>query len=325
MHNDGILAFTFHHAAGSAWESLLRSVCDAGYFLESIYPIHGEPEASLHLQDKKSISYDLIHVCRKRPVEEKVQTRSWAGIRQEIRRKAREEVKAIEKGRYGNEPLAPEDINIVLIGKCLELYSRHYGGVVDHEGKEFPLKEALTEIRMMVDQLQSKEDPLPSELADIDPESYIYLLSLCNRKEIKSDAVHKATMGVIEPDLLLKAGLMIKGRTGRGRTYEVKQPIERIDVLSEKFRETLNAQPNLFGEVEMPKTREKVYFIDYVHYLMALAESGENIVPWLERFRGETPGLRAAFEYLRNKTPRFSGTIKKIMDLIDIGPLFIKG
>jgi len=32
----------------------------------------------------------------------------------------------LEAGRYGKEKLSPDDLNISLIGKCLELYSSHY-------------------------------------------------------------------------------------------------------------------------------------------------------------------------------------------------------
>ncbi|GFP31584.1 putative DNA methylase, partial [Candidatus Hakubella thermalkaliphila] len=53
LKDDGLLAFTFHHAEGSAWEALLRAVCNAGYAIESVYPIHGESESSLHLLDKR--------------------------------------------------------------------------------------------------------------------------------------------------------------------------------------------------------------------------------------------------------------------------------
>jgi len=320
--DNGLLTFTFHHAEGSAWESLLRSVVRSGFVIEAIYPIHAESEQSLQIMDKKSISYDLIHICRKRPDNSKLNKRSWAGIRQEIRRRAREEIKAIEAGRYGQDPLSPADINIILIGKCLELYSRHYGAIVDHEGNEVTLRQALEEIRMMVDQLVTKEQPLPSELNDIDPESYVYLTCLCDRKEVKSDDVHKATRGILEPDSLIKAGIMIKGRAGRGRTYEVKQPIERFNSLLEKFKETPTPQQNLFGEIDIPKPKGKTYFIDYIHFLMALVEGRENIMPWLERFRGETPRLRPACEYLMAKNRSFAPTLKKILNLMDVGPLF---
>jgi len=175
---------------------------------------------------------------------------------------------------------------------------------------------------MMVDQLVTTEQPLPSELADIDPESYVYLTCLCDRKEVKSDDVHKATRGILEPDSLIKAGIMIKGRAGRGRSYEVKQPLERFHALLEKFNPPKQEQQSLFGELNPQKTKSKVYFIDYVHLLMALAEGGENVVPWLERFRGETPRLRAACEYLMSRNKGFTSSLKKILGLIDIGPLF---
>jgi adenine-specific DNA methylase len=32
----------------------------------AIYPVHAESESSLHLMGKENISYDLIHVCRRR-------------------------------------------------------------------------------------------------------------------------------------------------------------------------------------------------------------------------------------------------------------------
>ena len=60
------LIFTFHHSEASAWEALLDAVCEAGYFIEAVYPINGEAENSLHLMNNEAISYDLIHICKKR-------------------------------------------------------------------------------------------------------------------------------------------------------------------------------------------------------------------------------------------------------------------
>jgi hypothetical protein len=92
--------------------------------------------------NNEAISYDLIHVCKKRTAEA-IRSRSWAGVRQEIRQRAREEITLIESGRYGNEKLSPSDVNILLIGKCLELYSKHYGAIVDYQDQPVPLHEAL--------------------------------------------------------------------------------------------------------------------------------------------------------------------------------------
>lgn len=317
---DGLMVFTFHHAEGETWVALLQALCDAGFEIDSVYPIHGEREASLHLLEKEAIAYDLIHLCRKRGADANVERRSWAGIRQEIRRRARQEIQAIEAGRYG-KGLSLADINIILIGKCLELYSRHYGAVVDHEENPVDLRDALKDIRSLVDQLLTKEEPLPSELEDIDPESRIYFLTLCDRKEIKIDEVHKATRGILDPEDLMAAGLIIKGRAGRGRTYEVKQPVERFQSLLAKFRAEPSSQPDFF-EGGRPKSKGRHYFIDYLHLLMALTEGGEPLMPWLERFRGETPRLRAACGYLATRNKTFAPVLKKIRDLLDVGPLF---
>jgi hypothetical protein len=249
-----------------------------------------------------------------------VEKRQWAGIRQEIRRRAREEIRAIEAGRYGAEPLAPSDVNIILIGKCLELYSRHFGAVMDQD-TPFELRDALKEIRSLVDHLVTTDRPLPSELEDIDAASRVYFLALCDRKEVKTDEVHKVTRGILEPEDLIEAGLIIKGRAGRGRTYEVKQPLERFQQLETKFRVERAPQLDLI-EDGRPKAKGRVYFIDYVHFLMALAEAGENLTPWLDRFRGEYPRLRAACEYLAVRNKGFTATLKKIQDLLEPSPLF---
>jgi len=319
LEEQGLLIFTFHHAEGSTWETLLDSLCQAGFAIVAIYPIHGESESSLHLMDKDSISYDLIHVCKKRDPQETIKERSWAGVRQEIRARAREEIKTIEAGRYGSERLSPADKNIILIGKCLELYSRHYGKIVDFKGDVVPLGEALLAIRMMVEQLVSYERPLPSELEMLDPVSYVYFTCLCDRKEITSDEVHKTTRGLIEPAALIKAGVMRKGRAKRGRTYEVKTPDERYRELDALFMKKgkQSEQLSLFPEMEEARF-DQISLVDVIHYLMALAQEGENLSPWLKRFEAIRPQLRAALEYLQDKNPTFLNPITKIQQLMEV-------
>lgn len=321
--DDGIMCFTFHHSEDSAWEALLLAVCNAGFYVEAVYPIHGEAENTLHLMGNEAISYDLIHVCRKRLVLSTTTKRSWAGIRHEIRQRARDEARLIESGRYGNEPLAPSDVNILLIGKCLELYSKHYGAIVDHEDKPVPIHRALQEIKMLVDQIVTKEGPLPTELEEIDRPSYIYFTTLCGRREIKSDDVSKNTRGIIEPSELREYGLIIKGREKRGRTYEVKLPVERLDDLKLKFENgTLSFQQDLFGNDGDSRLPSEVLFVDCVHLLLGLAEVGENILPWLEKFRGLRPQIRAACEYLPSRNKAFEAPAKKVMGLLDERTLF---
>ena len=64
------------------------------------------------------------------------------GFGKRCSRKAREELQAIERGRYGNQPLPEPDVRLICIGKCLELYSAHYGKVLDHENRPLPASQS---------------------------------------------------------------------------------------------------------------------------------------------------------------------------------------
>ncbi len=307
--DDGIFVFTFHHAEGKAWEAVLNSICNAGLFIEAVYPIHSEREASLHLQDKTAIAYDLIHVCRKRDASvAATRSRTWAGLRQEVRKRARKEIEAIEAGRYGGEPLPAPDVRMVLIGKCLEVYSRHYGQVLDWRGVPLPLGAALQDIRLMVEQVVSHENPLPSELDKIDATSQVWLLAFCDKTEVSYDNVSKLTRGVFETSELTahKPPLIRKGRLKGGRTYRVLTPQERLNDLKERFNlRRPSAQMELLSAEESGAVVPGAdNLIDDAPFLLAQAELGERLDQWVENFHGLREPLRATFEYLNERDPK---------------------
>ncbi|MEW6246604.1 MAG: DNA methyltransferase [Nitrospirota bacterium] len=323
--DEGLLVFTFHHTdqEGVVWEGLLESLCQTGFEIAAVYPIHAESETSLHLMEKENISYDLIHVCRKR--REDPSSRSWAGIRQEVRRKAREELQAIERGRYGNQPLPEPDVRLICIGKCLELYSAHYGKVLDHEGKPLPLHKALQDISAIVDQLVTRDRPLPAELETVDAISYVWLRVLAPiRREITVDAVSKAVRGMqVSVDDLKDAGLLVRGRAGRGRTYEVKQPSERLDELVRRYQPVLMGRPGQ-GELftgEGETISHDMPLVDLLHLVIGLATAGDSVVPWLERFAGLRRQLRAALSFVRALRADWKEPIDRVLALIEGAPL----
>ncbi|MCL5421040.1 MAG: DUF1156 domain-containing protein [Nitrospirae bacterium] len=324
----GLVVFTFHHndQEGTVWEGLLQTLCDAGFEISAVYPIHAEREASLHLMDKANISYDLIHVCRKR--NEDPTPRSWAGIRQEVRRRARAELLAIEAGRYGNKPLPEPDVRLVCIGKCLELYSAHYDRVLDHEGKTYPLHKALQDISSIVDQLVTRERPLPQELEEIDAMTYAWLRLLAeHRREVNVDKISKgmrALQGSTED--LKKAGLIIRGRTGRGRTYEVKQPKERLEALTDKLHKASQTteQAALF-EGHAATNGDKVSLVDLLHVLIALADAGESVLPWLERFDARRTEMLAGLRFVRDLRAEWAGAIDRVIAVMEGAPLLRQG
>ncbi len=323
--DDSLLVFTFHHTdtEGTVWEGLLQSLCDTGFEIAAVYPIHAESESSLHLHDKENVAYDLIHVCRKR--RENPSNRSWAGVRQEVRRRARAELAAIEAGRYGNQPLPEPDVRLVCIGKCLELYSTHYNRVLDHEGNPLPLHKALQDIGAIIDQLVTRERPLPPELEDIDALSYAWLrLLMPVRGEVGVDKVNKGLRAMqVNTEDLRKAGLIIRGRAGRGRTYEVKQPLDRLEDARKRLQKAYEqtAQSVLFQDDPALATAT-VPLVDLLHALIALADAGEQVLPWLERFPGRQAALRAGLRFLRDERADWSAAIDRVLAIIEGAPLF---
>lgn len=119
--------------------------------------------------------------------------------------------------------------------------------------------------------------------------------------------------------MLIKAGVIRKGRAKRGRTYEVKLPNERYADLAKLFKSKFKSlsQLLLFPEMEEAKF-DNVALVDVLHYLMGLAEAGENLIPWLKQFKPITPNIRVSCEYLLDKNPTFQGPINKVLNIIEV-------
>jgi SAM-dependent methyltransferase len=303
----GHVIFTFHHSGDTAWQSVLDSICRAGLAIEAVYPVHSEREASLHLQDKDNIAYDLVHVCRLRRPEEVANRRSWAGLKAQVRRRAQEEIRQIEAGRYGGKVLPPGDVRMVLIGKCLEVYSQHYGAVVDWQGEPMPLRAALQDIRLLVEQIASSEHPLPSELENTDAITQVWLLALADQREITVDSLSKTTRGVFEVSDLTdhKPPLLHKKRAKGSRSWAILTPAERLNGL----REALMKAPPTTEQLDLGIVggeRSVVVgppLVDVLHLLLACAETGERLDPLITFFDAQRAPLRAALEWLKGRDP----------------------
>jgi hypothetical protein len=303
----GLIAFTFHHAEDRAWEAVLNSICNAGLVIEAIYPVHADSENAMNLMEKDSIAYDLVHVCRKRRSEEVATRRSWAGLKAQVRRRAQQEVSQIETGRYGGAALPSPDVRMVLIGKCLEVYSQHFGAVVDWQGEPLPLRAALQDIRLMVEQIASSDNPLPTELESADAITQVWLLALADKREITVDSLSKTTRGIFEVSDLTdhKPPLLHKKRAKGGRSWAILTPAERLSGL----RDALMKAPPTIEQLDLGIVGgEKSVvvgppLIDVIHLLLASAETGLRLDPLIEFFDAQRGPVRAALEWLKTRDP----------------------
>jgi uncharacterized protein (DUF433 family) len=160
---------------------------------------------------------------------------------------------------------------------------------------------------MMVEQIVSRETPLPSELESVDALSQVWLLALCDKGEVSVDSISKFTRGVFEVGDLTghKPPLLRKGRIKGGRTYEVLTPLERASALREMLRgaTSTSEQLTLLDSTDNTPVVIGPKLVDVLHLLAANAEQGERLDHLVERFRGQREQIRAALEYLKQRDP----------------------
>ncbi|MFQ5881817.1 MAG: DNA methyltransferase [Candidatus Methylomirabilales bacterium] len=144
LKKDGPLIFTFHHKSTEAWSTVLSAVLDSGFYISATYPIHSEMPLSVHIHNQKSPSYDAILVCRKQVSSPPI--RNWKKLKQQIVKRA---LKTIDLLRRDNGKLSDVDTFVVVLGKCLETYSRHYPNIRWLNGP-MSVDDALSEMEAIV-------------------------------------------------------------------------------------------------------------------------------------------------------------------------------
>lgn len=158
----GILAFTFHHSEDEPWVAVLELLFDAGFYLESAYPIRSDETKGEGEFGSKKIEYDIIHVCRKRAEEPKAV--SWARMRREVLQDVRQLQHLLEN--HAKEGLPEADIQVIRRGKALEYFSRHYGKVYVDEERPISVKDALVGINQLIDETSGKGHEPPPVTAE---------------------------------------------------------------------------------------------------------------------------------------------------------------
>ena len=141
----GLFVFTFHHKKVDAWAALLQAILNSELVVSAIHPVRSEMKASTHLYDMNNITMDMVIVCKKRL--ENPKTASWHSLKKSIRSAT---VDMVDRQRTQEGSLNSLDGFMMALGKCLELYSKHYPNVMDNERK-ISVEEALDSIQSLVD------------------------------------------------------------------------------------------------------------------------------------------------------------------------------
>jgi hypothetical protein len=255
----GLLAFTFHHSEDLPWINVLESLFEAGYVLMATYPIRSDESKGDKGQfGSKKIEYDIIHVCRKRLEEPTEET--WPHMRQWVK----EEVAALRRmlETYHAEELSEEDIQVILRGKALEFYSRHYGRVIKGSRDPLTTREALQGINTLIDELNEQPRTRPPE--GLDPLSYRFLSLFGAQGEMSRDTLHKLLRGSAIDITEFTGPKWLREKPGK--RYEVVPIMDRFEDLRKRSRSKLKR------------------VIDQAHFLIGAMVTGTiNVGETLER------------------------------------------
>ncbi|MFQ5858905.1 MAG: DUF1156 domain-containing protein, partial [Anaerolineae bacterium] len=183
LRDEGLMIFTFHHRETWAWTSVLRSLLDAGFYVVAVYPIHAEMSTSTHIM-AGGISYDIPFVCRKRRGDG--QTISWEALKDEIYFAAQE---SVERIKTSGRSISDADLFVIVMGRCLELYSKHWPNVFK-EGRRVDVDQAVDDLDGLVDSL-IKSYELKLLPASLDETTKLYLLYIAGQKTVSADELRK--------------------------------------------------------------------------------------------------------------------------------------
>jgi putative DNA methylase len=190
LKDGGLLAFTFHHSEESQWAIVLESLFEAGFLLEQTFPIASDEQKGEGGQfGAKGTEYDIIHVCRKRLSEPGAV--SWAKMRQWVKSELAR-LKVLLAAYKANE-LSDADIRVILRGKALEFYSRHYGQVFTADNEPLSIRLALSGINQLLDEGSEGASSNPPSI--VQPVAYQYLRLFTPKASRTANEVSKSLFG----------------------------------------------------------------------------------------------------------------------------------
>ncbi|MBI4291278.1 MAG: DUF1156 domain-containing protein [Betaproteobacteria bacterium] len=253
LKDGGLLAFTFHHSETSQWAIVLESLFEAGFLLEQTFPIASDEQKGEGGQfGAKGTEYDIIHVCRKRLAEPAPV--SWAKMRQWV--KSELSRFKLLLAAYKASELSDADIRVILRGKALEFYSRHYGQVLTSDDELLSIRHALGGINQLLDEGTGDATNNPPSI--VQPVAYQFLRLFTPLTSRSADDVSKSLFGT----------------TIRQRDFEDRGWVEERN-----RRVTANPISHQFEHFRQRPRKEMKTEIDQAHFLIggAMPNSGVNL------------------------------------------------
>ena len=260
LKQDGEMVFTYHHNENEAWSVILEALIRSGFTVTGAYPVQSEMPNNPHISDLDNAEYDILIYANKERVDEEITlTELQQNLFFELQDMAADE-------RERHDDLAKADLGVILRGKCMYYYSRHYPNVYA-EGEQAGIDEALDTVDSIIEQVLEGSVNLPKS---IDSLTKAYA-AFCQRGWEDYDDLNKHLLAKNLNVSDLEDEKLVEG------SRDKKEPVSadaRIHYIEAKLNKS-------------GKGADALLDIDKVQYLYHLYKSDQNTVEYLKEWKSD--------------------------------------
>ncbi len=132
LRKDGVMCVMFTHKAADAWDALGTALLEAGFSIETSWPVHTESQSSLHQARQNSANSTIFLVCRKRPARSAdTAVRYLSDIEPELRDAVAASLRSAQASG-----LSGVDLMLATYGPALSVLSRNWPVHADEAGED---------------------------------------------------------------------------------------------------------------------------------------------------------------------------------------------
>jgi len=257
---DGEMVFTYHHNENEAWSVILEALIESGFTVTGAYPVQSEMPTNVHIEKLDNAEYDILIFANKEQTDEET---TLSQLRQDL---FFELQGMIDEERERHRNLSTADLGVILRGKCLYYYSKHYPNVYSGD-KKVSIEEALDTVDSVIEQVLEGSVNLPGS---IDSLTQAYA-AFCQRGSESFDDLNKTLLGKNLNVSDLEDENLVKG------PREKKEPVradERVHFIERKLNKS-------------GKDGETLLDIDKVQYLYHLYKTDQNTTEYLKEWKND--------------------------------------
>ena len=256
LRDDGVMTVQFNHKDSGAWDTLAKSLIDAGFEITASWAVSTENPQNLHQAQKNSVSSTVLLVCRKRDPD--AGSAWWDDLRPEVANLVEERAPEFEANDINGI-----DLYLSAFGPALNVFSRHYP-ILDSSGQEVRPEEAFTEARKAVANYRFRK-LAQIDTAGFDPLTIWYLLAwdAFRAREFPFDDARQLALAI--------GGFNISELKGAMKLLEVKSGTCKLLTPAQRAQKrAFSTNPDDFSLTSL---------IDALHATIAIYQEEQTIEP----------------------------------------------